>query len=210
VTQENQGGRGWGIGVGLVLGIILALLSLLRLPFIGSPGLRSADALMRAADMVDDRLGERSLSNSDGRNDRDVPQPELDWTKTAVQADDAARDAPTGPRQKLALDRSDDTSGAHPPALNADMAKTGSPAESDVPRLPVEAPRPTFLPPMPSPSEDAVAGEDSETLLQHARFLIKAGLAPMAPEPLRKIVNRAPGTPIAREAQRELDSLSRN
>jgi hypothetical protein len=207
VTQDNQGGRGWGIGVGLVLGIILALASLLRLPFIGGRGLRSADAGKPATGTIDDRLGEPLLQNSDGRN---LPQAELDWTKTAVQSADAAPEVPTGSHQKLALDAAGDAATAPGATPNSDVAKTDRLAPSDPQRLPVEAPRPTFLPPVPDASEDAIVGEDPDTLLQHARFLIKAGLAPMAPEPLRKIVKKAPGTPIAREAQRTLDSLSRN
>jgi hypothetical protein len=192
VTQENHGGRGWGIGVGLVLGIILALLSLLRLPFVGGIGLRSAAAAKRASDTVDDRLGEPRLPNSEELDARGLPQPMADWSKPPVQA--APRDMSAAPQ----------------PKPNAEVAKTVRLAASGPQRLPVEASRPTYLPPMPSPSEDYVAGEEPETLLQHARFLIKAGLAPMAPEPLRKIVKEAPGTPIAREAQRTLDSLSRN
>jgi hypothetical protein len=185
VTQENHGGRGWGIGAGLILGIILALLSILRLPFVGGRGLRSAAAAKRASEMVDDRLGEPLLSNSEERDARGLPQAIVDWPKPPVQA-------------------------ARRPKPNAEVAKTVPLEPSDPQRLPVEAPRPMSLPPLPSPAEDYVAGEEPETLLQHARFLIKAGLAPMAPEPLRKIVKEAPGTPIAREAQRTLDSISRN
>jgi len=85
VTQENYGGRGWGIGVGLVLGIILALLSLLRLPFVGGRGLRSAAAAKTSSETVDDRLGERPLPNSGERDARNLPKPDLDWPKTAVQ-----------------------------------------------------------------------------------------------------------------------------
>ena len=42
----------------------------------------------------------------------------------------------------------------------------------------------------------------TSVLLKHAKFLINAGLAPMAREPLRQIIREAPGTPIAREASR--------
>ena len=52
--------------------------------------------------------------------------------------------------------------------------------------------------------------DDPETQLKHARFLIKAGLAPIAKEPLQNVLKQAPGTPMAREAQRTLDELSRN
>ena len=184
MTQENHDGRGWGIGVGLLLGIILALLTLLRLPFIEGHGPRSAAATNRASKTVDDRLGEPFLPTSDERV--------ADWPKPPVQA--ASRDMSAAPLLQP----------------NAEVPKTVLLEPSGPQRLPVEASRPEFLPPVPSPSEDAVAGEEPEMLLQHARFLIKAGLAPMAPEPLRKVVEKVPGTPIAREAQRTLDSLSRN
>jgi len=210
VTQENYGGRGWGIGVGLVLGIILALLSLLRLPFVGGRGLRSAAAAKTSSETVDDRLGERPLPNSEERDARNLPQPDLDWTKTAVQSEDVAPVTPIGPRQNLVLDAPGDMSAVPRAKRNAEFVKTVRLAPSGPQRLPIEASRPTSLPPISSPSEGAIAGEEPEILLQHARFLIKAGLAPLAPEPLRKIVREAPGTPIAQEAQRTLDSLSRN
>ena len=44
-------------------------------------------------------------------------------------------------------------------------------------------------------------------LLRHAQFLIKAGLAPMAKEPLQQILRGAPGTPIAREARLTLATI---
>jgi hypothetical protein len=54
---------------------------------------------------------------------------------------------------------------------------------------------------------DAVALEEYRVLLHHAQFLIKAGLAPMAKEPLQQILRGAPGTPIAREARLTLDTI---
>jgi hypothetical protein len=44
-------------------------------------------------------------------------------------------------------------------------------------------------------------------LLNHAKFLIKAGLAPMAKEPLQQILREAPGTSVAREARVTLDTI---
>ncbi len=44
--------------------------------------------------------------------------------------------------------------------------------------------------------------EGPQALLKQARFLIKAGLAPMAAEPLRKVIREAPGTPAAQERGR--------
>jgi hypothetical protein len=54
---------------------------------------------------------------------------------------------------------------------------------------------------------DAVAQEEYRVLLRHAQFLIKAGLAPMAKEPLQQILRGAPGTPIAREARLTLETI---
>ncbi len=58
-----------------------------------------------------------------------------------------------------------------------------------------------------APAADHVADEEHRVLLKHAKFLINAGLAPMAQEPLRQIIREAPGTPIAREALATLDAI---
>jgi hypothetical protein len=58
-----------------------------------------------------------------------------------------------------------------------------------------------------APAADHVADEEHRVLLKHAKFLINAGLAPMAQEPLRQIIREAPGTPIAREALATLDTI---
>ncbi len=52
-----------------------------------------------------------------------------------------------------------------------------------------------------------VADEAHRALLRHAKFLIKAGLAPMAEEPLRQIIRDLPNTPIALEARSTLDTI---
>jgi hypothetical protein len=70
-------------------------------------------------------------------------------------------------------------------------------------------PAPVVLSPVVPPPRD-LPDEDPETLLKHARFLIKAGLAPIAKGPLERVVKDAPGTALAREAQQTLDSISRN
>jgi hypothetical protein len=54
---------------------------------------------------------------------------------------------------------------------------------------------------------DPVADEEHRVLLKHAKFLINAGLAPMAQEPLRQIIREAPGTAVAREAIATLDTI---
>jgi para-nitrobenzyl esterase len=46
-----------------------------------------------------------------------------------------------------------------------------------------------------------------DTELRHARFLAKAGLAPMAVDPLRRIIDGAPGTVAANEARRLLETI---
>ena len=56
-------------------------------------------------------------------------------------------------------------------------------------------------------SSTGSATEEHRVLLKHAKFLINAGLAPMAQEPLRQIIREAPGTPLAREARATLDTI---
>jgi hypothetical protein len=46
-----------------------------------------------------------------------------------------------------------------------------------------------------------------ESELRHARFLTKAGLGPIAVNPLQQIISRAPDSAPAREAQRLLETL---
>ena len=50
---------------------------------------------------------------------------------------------------------------------------------------------------------------DREADIRFARFLVKAGLSPMAVESLREIIKEAPKTQAARDAQRVLDSIAR-
>jgi hypothetical protein len=52
--------------------------------------------------------------------------------------------------------------------------------------------------------------EDPQTLQNYTKFLIKAGLAPIAEQHLRQVMRDAPGTPAAVEARQTLDSISRN
>ncbi|HET6328442.1 MAG TPA: hypothetical protein VFG04_27415, partial [Planctomycetaceae bacterium] len=54
---------------------------------------------------------------------------------------------------------------------------------------------------------DAVVDQEHRDLLRHAQFLIKAGLAPVAKDPLQQILREVPGTPIAQEARRTLDTI---
>jgi hypothetical protein len=48
-----------------------------------------------------------------------------------------------------------------------------------------------------------------ETDIRFARFLIKAGLSPMAVESLREILKESPGTQASRDAQTVLDSIAK-
>jgi hypothetical protein len=76
-------------------------------------------------------------------------------------------------------------------------------------RLPADLPpaRSIVSPLVPPPRD---LDENPEEQLKFARFLIKVQLAPLAAEPLRKVVKEAPDTSIAREAQHTLDVISRN
>jgi hypothetical protein len=52
-----------------------------------------------------------------------------------------------------------------------------------------------------------VVDQEHRDLLHHAQFLIKAGLAPVAKQPLQQILREVPGTPIAREARLTFDTI---
>jgi len=72
-------------------------------------------------------------------------------------------------------------------------------------RRPIPPPTPTWSRVEPS----ATLTGDQETQLRFARFLIKAGLSPMAVQSLRQIIKESPGTQAAREAQQVLDSIAK-
>jgi hypothetical protein len=63
------------------------------------------------------------------------------------------------------------------------------------------------IPPEPAGPPKQIARNEIQSELRHARFLIKAGLSPVAADSLRKIIKEAPGTSAAREAQQSLDSI---
>ena len=190
MTQENFNGKGWGLGLGLVLGIVLATLSLSKLPIVVGSGLVFGNAAMWTSDAVSDWLG----------------GPPAEPTRQSLPSDEAAR--PTG---VTSLENSGAASTVPSPHTPLATVTTALPSTSGaVWKLAIDTPPPTSLPADSASSQNDVAQEEPQTLLKHARFLIKAGLAPMAADPLRKVVQEAPGTPIAQEAQRTLDSLSRN
>jgi hypothetical protein len=92
---------------------------------------------------------------------------------------------------------------------------------SPVPKMPPRVVQATAPKPIPSQSlvavpgrtvrrtqtQETVADQEHRDLLHHAQFLIKAGLAPVAKEPLQQIIRDVPGTPIAREASLTLDTI---
>jgi hypothetical protein len=121
-----------------------------------------------------------------------------------------------------------------PPFWGRRNVKPSGTAQANIPRVPsVEPPRATSLPnsgqqakggqppvikvagggtlvavhARSGPAPVAVVDEEHRALLRHAQFLIKAGLAPVAKEPLQQILREVPGTPIAREARLTLDSI---
>jgi hypothetical protein len=67
-------------------------------------------------------------------------------------------------------------------------------------------PTPTSSRVEPSPT---LTGDGREPEIRFARFLIKAGLSPMAVESLRRIIKESPETRAAREAQQVLDSIAK-
>jgi hypothetical protein len=121
-----------------------------------------------------------------------------------------------------------------PPFWGRKKNKPSATAQANIPRVPsVQPPRATSLPnsgqqanggPQPvlkaagggtllavparsGSAPAAVVDEEHRALFRHAQFLIKAGLAPVAKEPLQQILREVPGTPIAREARLTLDSI---
>jgi hypothetical protein len=121
-----------------------------------------------------------------------------------------------------------------PPFWGRKKVKPSATAQANLPRVPsVQPPRATSLPNsgrQPKAGQQpvlkvagggsiaavaarsgaapvAVVDEEHRALFRHAQFLIKAGLAPVAKEPLRQILREVPGTPIAREARLTLDSI---
>jgi hypothetical protein len=176
VTHENSGSKEWGIALGLLAGLILALLSLSDVPFAVTRGMFSRDS--GAADtVVIIRHSQETQLAPQGLRDR----------KTSA---DASLDV----RQRVS---------ERPSSLEAATPDAKRTLLVDVPQSSA-ALSPVVPPPRDLPEDDP------DTLLKHARFLIKAGLAPIAKDPLQKVVKEAPGTPLAREAQRTLDELSRN
>jgi hypothetical protein len=210
VTQENNGGRSWGIGLGFVLGIILAILSLSQLPFLVGHGLISRNAAGGASAAISDRLGgprleplRQSLPGRQIPDDQALPE----WQQTLANRSNSSDDAAklTG---VVTLENAQPSSTATSPLVTARTGRLVPIRTAQ--NLAVETPRPASLAPASAPSQNDFVDEEPKTLLNHARFLIKAGLAPLAAEPLRKVVREAPGTPMAQEAQQTLDSLSRN
>jgi hypothetical protein len=54
-----------------------------------------------------------------------------------------------------------------------------------------------------------LSGDSRETDIRFARFLVEAGLSPMAVESLREIIKESPGTQAARDAQKVLNSIAK-
>ena len=177
MTHENSGSKEWGIALGLLAGLILALLSLSDVPFAVTRGMFSRES--GAADPV-----------------------------VIIRHSQETQLAPQGLRDPKS---SGDASPLDVPQRIAERPNSSDAVTPDAKRtLLVDVPQSSAsLSPIVPPPRD-LPEDDPDTLLKHARFLIKAGLAPIAKEPLQKVVKEAPGTPIAREAQRTLDELSRN
>jgi hypothetical protein len=177
VTHENSGSKEWGIALGLLAGLILALLSLSDVPF----------AVTRA-----------TFSRESGAAD---PVVIIRHSRETQLAPQGLRDPKSsGDASRLDVSERVEERSNSSDAVTPDAKRT----------LLVDVPQSSAsLSPVVPPPRD-LPEDDPDTLLKHARFLIKAGLAPIAKEPLQKVVKEAPGTPIAREAQRTLDELSRN
>jgi hypothetical protein len=102
---------------------------------------------------------------------------------------------------------------------NQRLVRSVEPPSAPVsPEEPAEIPPPPPAPVVPAPSlvavqspphalPETVVDDEHRALLNHARFLIRAGLAPIAKDPLQQIIREVPGTPLAREARVTLDTI---
>jgi hypothetical protein len=192
MTQERSRGRGWGIRFGLLVGVVLAFVSLSKSPFLREPNPeKTAIRILHRADGDRGRFVEpQDLPNLPARSDS---------FNQASPARIASRDtSPTVPPAEYA------TIPVKSPLVT--ITAVGTTPGRSARMLTNEEPRSGNT----TSSDSDPASEDPQALLKQARFLIKAGLAPMAADPLRKVVREAPGTRAAQEAQQTLDSLSRN
>lgn len=210
MIDKDTGGNAWGVGLGFVLGIILAVLSLTELPFLVRQGLISRVPESAPSDAFTGRIGgspfappRQSLPDVQNRED----QAPLEQSQRLADRDGWLKAAQNSAAVAAA---------PSVPASSPVPSRIGAVTTNRTGRL---VPPPVDVPPAPSSSapssaaatsRNPLANDEAQTLLKHARFLIKAGLAPMAKDPLRQVVREAPGTPLAQEAQQTLDSLSRN
>jgi hypothetical protein len=105
--------------------------------------------------------------------------------------------------------------------IGQQQARSVAPSAVPVPQAePEEIPPPPPAPVAPASAASLVAvqsrpqapaktavDDEHRTLLNHAKFLIRAGLAPMAQDPLQQIIREVPGTPMAQEARVTLDTI---
>jgi hypothetical protein len=172
VSGDNLGAKGWGIGLGLACGIVLAALALSDGPFFGH-------------------------SRTELRPHR-LPHPQSRNAEANIDPFAEVVDSNRPIAEPVPVVRS-----------------TRRPSAGDLQTIPTAQKMPHHFPPAPSlvsplvpPPRDL--DEDPQEQMKFARFLIKAQLAPIAADPLRKVVKEAPDTSIAREAQHTLDIISRN
>lgn len=176
MSGDNFGAKGWGIGLGLACGIVLAALTLSDGPFFGH-------------------------SRTESRPHR-FPHPQSRNAERNIDPFAEVVDSNRPITEPVPVARS-----ASRPSSNASAGDLQTiPTVQKVPRhIPPAA---SALSPLVPPPRDL--DEDPQEQMKFAQFLIKAQLAPLAAGPLRKVVNEAPDTSIAREAQHTLDVISRN
>jgi hypothetical protein len=121
--------------------------------------------------------------------------------------------APDGARNTRPTEGSSVTVRAPASKTRADITRTSHVKAPTRPyEGPIESRRPISRPSPPSSrveSSPKITGDGRESEIRFARFLIKAGLSPMAVEALREIIKQAPGTQAAREAHQALDSIAK-
>ena len=161
-----------------------------------------------AADVVSMATGDgaRSTLPTEGSPPKKAaPKPSADAPRPApVNRTARPYEEPISPQPSNSRERS-----ASPASSSSASPTWEEPATSRSPlpaRRPVVPASPTTLRVEASPQ---LSGDSRETDIRFARFLVKAGLSPMAVESLREIIKEFPGTQAARDAQKVLDSIAK-
>jgi len=150
-----------------------------------------------------------------GDGARSTPPTEGTRPKKAAPSADAPRTAPVnGTTRPYEEPISPQPSNLREPSASRTSSSSASPIWEEPARS--RSPLPARRPVVPAVATTShlqaspqLSGDSGETDIRFARFLVKAGLSPMAVESLRVIVKESPGAQAARDAQKILDSIAK-